>query len=122
MTRQKSCGPHWGKLVHQLPGVITFAYDLHLGCTIARWKGIEKDIHLRAQSKPLAIIEVPNHAKKRRLGPQNDPRSSGTKKLLKIESCQKIFLSRLDKMGGHQDPPGSPLHGFQHILDMKCPY
>jgi hypothetical protein len=40
MKRQKSCGPHWGKLVHQLPGVVTFAYDLHFRRTIAHWKGI----------------------------------------------------------------------------------
>jgi hypothetical protein len=86
MARQKSCGPHWGKLVHQLLGVITFAYDLYLGHTIARWKGIDKENHL---------------------GPQNGPGSSGTEKLLKIVSCQKIVLSELDKVDGHQDPPGS---------------
>jgi hypothetical protein len=27
MKHQKSCGPHFGKLEHQLPGVVTFAYD-----------------------------------------------------------------------------------------------
>jgi hypothetical protein len=46
MKFQKSCGPHWGKLVHQLRGVITFAYDLRLGRTIACWKGIDEDVHL----------------------------------------------------------------------------
>jgi hypothetical protein len=46
MKRQKSCGPHWGKLVHQFLGVVTFAYDLHLERTISRWKGIDKEIHL----------------------------------------------------------------------------
>ena len=45
MKRQKSCGPRLGKLVHQLPGVITFAYDLHLGRMIDRWKGIVEEIH-----------------------------------------------------------------------------
>jgi hypothetical protein len=46
MKHQKSCGPRWGKLVHQLPGVVTFAYDFHLGRTIDRWKGIDEDLHL----------------------------------------------------------------------------
>jgi hypothetical protein len=33
--------------------------------------------------------------KKRRLGPQNGPRSLGPKKLLKIVNCQKLVLSKL---------------------------
>jgi hypothetical protein len=45
MKRQKSCGPRLGKLVHQLPGVVTFAYDLRFRRTIARWKGIVEEIH-----------------------------------------------------------------------------
>jgi hypothetical protein len=40
MKHQKSSGPCLGKLVHQLPGVITIAYDLRLGRTIARWKDL----------------------------------------------------------------------------------
>jgi hypothetical protein len=40
MKRQKSSGPCLGKLVHQLPGVITIAYDLRLGRMIARWKDL----------------------------------------------------------------------------------
>jgi hypothetical protein len=43
MKRQKSCGPRLGKLVHQLPGVVTFAYDLCFRHTIARWKGLSKE-------------------------------------------------------------------------------
>ena len=34
------------KLVPQLPGVVTFAYELRLGCTIACWKGIDEELHL----------------------------------------------------------------------------
>jgi hypothetical protein len=45
MKRQKSCGPRLGKLVHQLPGVVTFAYDLCFRHMIARWKGIIEEIH-----------------------------------------------------------------------------
>jgi hypothetical protein len=29
-----------GKLVRQLPEVITFAHKLHFRCVIARWKGL----------------------------------------------------------------------------------
>jgi len=29
-----------GKLVPQLPEVVTFAYDLHLRYVIAHWKGV----------------------------------------------------------------------------------
>jgi hypothetical protein len=53
MKHQKSCGLRWGKLVHQLPGVITFAYGLRLGCMIACWKGIEEDIHLEGSIRAL---------------------------------------------------------------------
>jgi hypothetical protein len=51
MKCQNSCGPCWDKLVHQLPGVVTFAYDLCLERMIARWKGIDEEIHLRGPIK-----------------------------------------------------------------------
>ena len=57
MKRQKSCGPHLGKLVHQLPGVVTFAYDFCFRHVIARWKGIIKEIRFGGSIMPLAIIE-----------------------------------------------------------------
>jgi hypothetical protein len=57
MKRQKSCGPRLDKLVHQLPGGVTFAYDLCFRCVIARWKGIVEDIHLGESIIPLIIIE-----------------------------------------------------------------
>ena len=57
MKRQKSCGPRLGKLVHQLPGVVTFAYDLRFRCMIARWKDIVDEIHFRGSIMPLTIIE-----------------------------------------------------------------
>ena len=56
MKCQKSCGPRLGKLVHQLPGVITFAYDLHFMRMIAHWKDIIKDIHFGGSIMPLDII------------------------------------------------------------------
>jgi hypothetical protein len=57
MKRQKSCGPRLGKLVHQLPGVVTFAYDLRFRRVIARWKGIVEEIHFGGSIMPSAIIE-----------------------------------------------------------------
>jgi hypothetical protein len=50
MKRQKSCGPRLGKLVHQLPGVVNFAYVLLFRRMIARWKGIIEDIHFGGSS------------------------------------------------------------------------
>jgi hypothetical protein len=50
--------PILGSLVYQLLGGITLAYDLRLGRTIARWKGIIEEIHFWGSIKPLAIIEV----------------------------------------------------------------
>jgi hypothetical protein len=64
MKRQKSCGPHLGKLVHQLPGVVTFAYDLCFRCVIACWKGIIKEIHFWGSIIPLDIIEKLDPKKK----------------------------------------------------------
>jgi hypothetical protein len=57
MKRQKSCGPRLGKLVHQLPGVVTFAYDLRFRRMIARWKGVIEEIHFGGSVMPLDMIE-----------------------------------------------------------------
>jgi hypothetical protein len=64
MKRQKSCGPRLGKLVHQLLGVVTFAYDLRFRHVIARWKGIVEEIHFGGSI-----------SKNLHLGPQNRPGS-----------------------------------------------
>jgi hypothetical protein len=74
MKHQKSCGPHLGKLVHQLPGVVTFAYDLRFRRVIARWKGIIEEIHFGGSIMPSAIIEN-LISKNLHLGPQNGPGS-----------------------------------------------
>jgi hypothetical protein len=58
MKRQNSFGPHLGKLVHQLPGVVSFAYDIHFRIVIARWKGIVKAIHLGVSIR--AFLLSPN--------------------------------------------------------------
>jgi hypothetical protein len=57
MKRQKSCGPRLGKLVHQLPVVVTFAYDLHFRRMISCWKCIVEEIHFWGSIFPLSIIE-----------------------------------------------------------------
>jgi hypothetical protein len=57
MKRQKSCGPHLGKLVHQLPGAVTFAYDLCFRRMIDRWKCIIEEIHFGGSIMPSSIIE-----------------------------------------------------------------
>jgi hypothetical protein len=49
--------PRLGKLVHQLPRVVTFAYDLRFRRVIARWKGIVDEIHFGGSIIPLDIIE-----------------------------------------------------------------
>jgi hypothetical protein len=41
--RQKSCGPRLGNLVYQLIEIVTFAYDPHFRCMIARWKGLSEE-------------------------------------------------------------------------------
>jgi hypothetical protein len=66
--------PVLGSLVYQLPRGVTLAYDLRLGRTIARWKGIVEEIHLGAQSEPFSIIEKLD-PKNLHLGPQNGPGS-----------------------------------------------
>ena len=56
MKRQKSCGPHLGKLVHQLLGVVTFPYGLHFRSMIAHWKGIVEEIHFGGNIKGTYIF------------------------------------------------------------------
>jgi hypothetical protein len=75
MKHQKSCGPRLGKLVHQLPRVITFAYDLRFRHMIACWKGLSEDYTFFCYlSKVILVLEI---SKKHCLGPQNGPTSQG---------------------------------------------
>ena len=57
MKCQKSRGPRLGKLVQQLPGIVTFAYDLRFRSMIARWKGIVKEINFGGSFMPTIIID-----------------------------------------------------------------
>ena len=45
-----------GKLVHQLPGVVNFAYDLHFRRVIAHWKGILENYKLHHQNLSSFIV------------------------------------------------------------------
>jgi hypothetical protein len=74
MKRQKSCGPHLGKLVHQLPGVITFAYNLRFRRVIACLKGIIGEINFGGPIMPSSIIENLD-LENLHLDPQNGPES-----------------------------------------------
>ena len=56
MKRQKSCGPRLGKLVHQLPGVVTFAYDLRFRRMIACWKDLSEAYNTRDKIESLDAI------------------------------------------------------------------
>ena len=69
MKRQPFYLPRSIKLVTQLPGGITFAYDLRFGRSRDCWKGPAKEYNVEIE--------------KRHLGPQNGPGSLGPEKLLK---------------------------------------
>jgi hypothetical protein len=114
MKRQKSCGPRLGKLVHQLPGVVTFAYDLHFRRMIARWKGIIEEIHFGGSIMPLAIIEKLD-PEKPSFRPSKWPRKLKLLKIVNCQNCQKTVLSQLEKVGGHRYPPGS----LEYIWDLQ---
>ena len=106
MKNQNSCGPHLGKLVHQLPRVVTFAYDLRFRRMIARWKGIIEEIHFGGSIISLTITED-LYLEKPSFGPSKWPQKSKTAKNSKLPNCQKVVLSQLEKVGGHRYPPRS---------------
>ena len=64
MKRQKSCGPRLGKLVHQFPGVVTFAYDLRFKSMIARWKDLSEAYTERDKIPSLQDILRQQHTQK----------------------------------------------------------
>jgi hypothetical protein len=124
MKHQKSCGPHWGKLVHQLPRVVTFAYDLCLGRMIAHWKGIEEELHFRGLNKILwkylrFLIE-----KKSSFGPSKWPQKFMNRKTAKNSKLPKKCFELVGKGGW---PPRSswinPPHlGRNGIHFVECPH
>jgi hypothetical protein len=90
MKRQKSCGPCLGKLVHQLPGVVTFAYDLRFRRVIARWKDIIEEIHFGGSFMPFSIFEELD-TEKHSFRPSKWPRKLKLLKLPKMsENCFEL--------------------------------
>jgi hypothetical protein len=108
MKRQKSCGPHLGKLVHQLPGVVTFTYDLRFRRMIAHWKGILEEINFGGSIMPSTIIDNID-PKKYLFRPSKWPRKLKLLKIVICQNCQNTVLIQLEKVGGHRYPPGSIL-------------
>ena len=108
MKPQNSCGPGLCKLVHQLPGVVTFAYDLCFRCVISCWKGIIKEINFGGLIMPLTIIEK-LYPEKPSFRSSKWPRKLKLLKIVNCQKCQKTVLSQLEKVGGHRYPYGSLL-------------
>ena len=104
MKRQKSCEPRLGKLVHQLPGVVTFAYDLRFRRMISRWKGIINEVHFGGSMMPLDNIENLD-LEKPSFGPSKWPRKFKPTKIVNCQNYQKFFLNQLEKVGGHRPFP-----------------
>jgi hypothetical protein len=96
MKRQKSCGPRLGKLVHQLPGVVTFAYDLRFRSVISIWKGIIEEIHFGGSIMPLAIIENLD-LKKPSFRPSKWPRKLKPAKNSKLPKLSENYFEPVGK-------------------------
>ena len=106
MNHQKSCGPRLGKSIHQLLGIVNFAYDLRFRRVIAPWKGIIEEIHFWGSIMPSTIIEELD-PEKPSFRPSKWPRKLKLLKIVNCQNCQKTVLRQLEKVGGHRYPPGS---------------
>ena len=121
MKRQPFYLPRNGKLVTQLPGGITFAYNLRLGHLRDRWKGpAEEYIDKLKEQKIFSPKQCP---KKCRLGPQIGPGILGPEKLPKNCQSEIIVLSQWN--GGW--PPIStwinpPPLGGNGLHCIECPH
>jgi hypothetical protein len=87
--------PVLGSLVYQLPGGVTLAYDLCLGRTIARWKGIDEEIHFGGSIKAFAIIEVLD-PEKTSFRPSKWPQKFRNRKTAKNSKLPETVLSQLE--------------------------
>jgi hypothetical protein len=81
MKHQNSCGSHLRKSVHQLPEVVTFAYDVRFRRTISHWKVIVKEIHFAGSIMYSTIIE--------KLDPEN------LSFMLKVKTAKNSKLPKL---------------------------
>jgi hypothetical protein len=92
MKCQNSCEPRLRKLLHQLPEVVTFAYDIHFRRMIAFWKGVIEEINFGCSIMILNIIENLN-PEKPSFGPSKWPQKLKLLKIVNCQNCQKIVLS-----------------------------
>jgi hypothetical protein len=98
--------PVLGSLVYQLPRGVTLEYDLCLGCTIACWKGIIKNIHFGGSIEPLAIIEVLD-PKKTSFRPSKWPWKFRNRKTAKNSKLSRNCFEPIGIGGGYRYPPRS---------------
>ena len=98
MKHQKSYGPHLGKLVHQLLGIVTFAYDLRFRNMIAHWKGTVEEINFGGSIMPLAIIENID-LKKPSFRPSKWPRKLKPAKNSKLPKLPENYFELVGKGG-----------------------
>ena len=125
MKRQKSCGPHLGKLAHQLPRVVTFAYDLRFRRMIARWKGIIEEINFGGSI--ISTYNVENlDLEKPSFGPSKWPRKLKTAKNSKLSNLLENCFEPVRKGGW---PPistwikasfGTPKKMYESIFHGHC--
>jgi hypothetical protein len=73
---------------------------------IARWKGIIEEIHFGGSIMPLSINEELD-PEKPSFRPSKWPQKLKLLKIVNCQNCQKIVLSQLEKVGGHQYPSRS---------------
>ena len=109
--KRQIVGPVLGKLVHQLPGVVTLAPNLRLMHTIAHYKDISENYNFWKRNIDPSTHVAPRFPKKHHLGAQSGSRSSGPKKLLKIVSCATIKETKTaerDSCGGPNGIGGWP--------------
>jgi hypothetical protein len=99
MKLQKSCGPCLGKLVHQLLGVVTFAYDLRFRRMIDRWKGIVEDIHFGGSIMIPYLSLRTLDLEKPSFGPSNWPRKLKTAKNSKLPKLSENCFEPVRKGG-----------------------
>jgi hypothetical protein len=90
MKRQKSCGPRLGKSVHQLPEVVTFAYDLPFDTLNTSLEISIRGIQLLCEKHERNFHVAPYFPKKCCLGPQNGFESFRTRKTGKNSKLPKL--------------------------------
>ena len=84
MKRQQFYLPQSGKLVTQLPGGITFAYDLRLGHLRDHWKDLAEEYIDKLEEIAVALL-TQAMPKKMSFRASKRPRKFGTRKLPKTK-------------------------------------